>query len=143
MLTQKDKASSASPILAAAYALLIVYGSLYPFSGWLPAEDMLAFLTDPWPRYIIRSDIIINILVYLPMGLLVARALRYRLRPGAAVIAATALCLLLSLTMESLQALLPDRVSSLLDLLLNGLGGLGGALLARLTVNPPGPLRRL
>lgn len=145
MLAQKDKASSssASPILAAAYALLIVYGSLYPFSGWLPAEDMLAFLTAPWPRYIIRSDIITNILIYLPMGLLVARALRYRLRPGAAVIAATALCLLLSLTMESLQALLPERVSSLLDLLLNGLGGLGGALLARLTVNPPGPLRRL
>lgn len=58
MLAQKDKASSssASPILAAAYALLIVYGSLYPFSGWLPAEDMLAFLTAPWPRYIIRSD---------------------------------------------------------------------------------------
>ncbi len=143
MLAQKDKASSASHILAAAYALLIVYGSLYPFGDWLPAEDMLAFLTAPWPRYIIRSDIITNILIYLPMGLLVARALRFRLRPGAAVIAATALCLLLSLAMESLQALLPGRVSSLLDLLLNGLGGLGGALLARLTVNPPGPLRRL
>ncbi len=143
MLAQKDQAPSASPFLAAAYALLIVYGSLYPFSGWLPAEDMLAFLTDPWPRYIIRSDVIINILVYLPMGLLVVRALRYRLRPVAAVIAATALCLLLSFTMESLQALLPDRVSSRLDLVLNGLGGLGGALLARLTVNPPGPLRRL
>jgi len=143
MLAQKNKASSASPILAAAYALLIVYGSLYPFSDWLPAEDMLAFLTAPWPRYIIRSDIITNILIYLPMGLLVARALRHRLHPGAAVIAAAALCLLLSLAMESLQTLLPDRVASRLDLLLNGLGGLGGALLARLTVNPPGPLRRL
>jgi VanZ family protein len=143
MLAQKDKTPSASPTLAAAYALLIVYGSLYPFSDWLPAEDMLAFLTAPWPRYIIRSDVIANILIYLPMGLLAARALRYRLRPGAAVIAATALCLLLSLAMESLQTLLPDRVSSRLDLLLNGLGGLGGALLAGLSVNPPGPLRRL
>jgi VanZ family protein len=143
MLAQKNKASSASPILAAAYALLIVYGSLYPFGDWLPAEGMLAFLTAPWPRYIIRSDIIANILIYLPMGLLATRALRYRLRPGAAAVAATALCLLLSLVMESLQTLLPGRVSSLLDLLLNGLGGLGGALLAGLTVNPPGPLRRL
>lgn len=143
MLAQKNKASSASPILAAAYALLIVYGSLYPFGDWLPAEGMLAFLTAPWPRYIIRSDIIANILIYLPMGLLAARALRYRLRPGTAAVAATALCLLLSLVMESLQTLLPGRVSSLLDLLLNGLGGLGGALLAGLTVNPPGPLRSL
>jgi VanZ family protein len=143
MLAQKNKASSASPILAAAYALLIVYGSLYPFGDWLPAEGMLAFLTAPWPRYIIRSDIIANILIYLPMGLLAARALRYRLRPGTAAAAATVLCLLLSLVMESLQTLLPGRVSSLLDLLLNGLGGLGGALLAGLTVNPPGPLRSL
>jgi len=143
MLAQKDKASSASHILAAAYALLIVYGSLYPFSDWLPAEDMLVFLTAPWPRYIIRSDIITNILIYLPMGLITTRALRYRLRPGTAVITATVLCLLLSLAMESLQTMLPGRVSSLLDLLLNGLGGLGGALLARLTVNPPGPLRKL
>ena len=143
MLAQKDKAPSASPILATAYALLIVYGSLYPFSGWLPGQDMLAFLTAPWPRYIIRSDVIINLLIYLPMGLLAARAMRYQLRPGIAVIATTVLCLLLSLAMESLQALLPDRVSSLLDLQLNGLGGLGGALLARLTVHPPGSLRKL
>jgi len=130
-------------MLAGVYALLIVYGSLYPFSGWLPAEGMFDFLTAPWPRYIIRSDLIINFLAYLPLGLLAARALRYRLRLGAAVIAATVLCLLLSLAMESLQALLPERVSSLLDLLLNGLGGLGGALLAGLAVNLPGPLRRL
>lgn len=143
MLTQKAASSGVSPILAAVYALLIVYGSLYPFSGWLPAEDMLAFLTAPWPRYILRSDTITNILVYLPQGLLVAYALRHRLRPAAAVLAATTLCLLLSFAMESLQALLPDRVSSRLDLLLNGLGGLGGALLAGLAENPPGPLRRL
>lgn len=143
MLTQKAAGSGASQILALAYALLIVYGSLYPFSDWLPAEDMLAFLSAPWPRYILRSDTITNVLVYLPLGLLVAHALRYRLRPTAAVFAATALCLLLSFTMESLQALLPDRVSSLLDLLLNGLGGLGGALLAGMVKNPPGPLRRL
>ena len=143
MLTQKTKLPGTSPILAAAYALLIVYGSLYPFSDWLPAEGMLAFITAPWPRYIIRSDVIINLLVYLPLGLLVARALRYHLRTGTAVFAATVACLLLSFSMESLQALLPERVSSRLDLLLNGLGGLGGALLAGLLENPPGPLRKL
>ncbi len=143
MLAQKYRSSGASPFLAGAYALLIVYGSLYPFSGWLPAGNMLAFLTAPWPRYIIRSDIIINLLVYLPLGFLIARALRHRLRTGLAIIAACLLCLLLSLTMESLQALLPERVSSRLDLLLNGLGGLGGALLAGLVKNAPGPLRKL
>lgn len=144
MLAQKkDQPPSASPYLAAAYALLIVYGSLYPFSGWLPAEDVFAFLSGSWPRYIIRSDVITNILVYLPLGLLLARALRYRLRPAGAIFTATLICLLLSFAMESLQALLPERVSSRLDLLLNGLGGLGGALLARLTLYPPGPLRKI
>ena len=144
MLAQKKhQTPSASPYLAAAYALLIVYGSLYPFSDWLPADDLFAFLTGPWPRYLIRSDIITNLLVYLPLGLLTARALRYRLRPARTVFAAALICLLLSFAMESLQSMLPGRVSSRLDLLLNGLGGLGGALLARLTVNPPGPLRRL
>lgn len=143
MLAQKKHPPSASPMLATVYALLIVYGSLYPFGGWLPTDGMLDFLTAPWPRYIIRSDLIINFLAYLPLGLLAARAVRYRLRPAAAVIAATLLCLFLSLAMESLQALLPERVSSLFDLLLNGLGGLGGALLAGLVVNLPGPLHRL
>jgi VanZ family protein len=143
MLAQKkEQPSSTSPYLAAAYALLIVYGSLYPFSDWLPAEDVFAFFTGPWPRYFIRSDIITNLLVYLPLGLLTARALRHRLRPGNTILAATLICLLLSFSMESLQAMLPGRVSSRLDLLLNGLGGLGGALLARLTLNPPGPLRQ-
>ncbi len=143
MLTRRAASSGVSPILAGAYALLIVYGSLYPFSDWLPAEDMLAFVTAPWPRYITRSDVITNVLVYLPLGLLLAHALRYRLRPAWSVLVATLLCLSLSFAMESLQALLPERVSSRLDLLMNGLGGLGGALLAGLLENPPGPLRRL
>ncbi|MDD5329412.1 MAG: VanZ family protein [Sulfuricella sp.] len=143
MLTRRAASSGVSPMLAAAYAVLIGYGSLYPFSDWLPAEDMLAFATAPWPRYITRSDVITNILVYLPLGLLLAHALRYRLRPAWSVLLATLLCLGLSFAMESLQALLPERVSSRLDLLMNGLGGLGGALLAGLLENPPGPLRRV
>jgi VanZ family protein len=142
---QVAKPSGISRILALAYALLIVYGSLYPFSGWtaIPGEEAWTFLTAPWPRYISRSDIITNVLVYLPLGLLSARALRAWLRPPGAVFAATAAGLLLSLAMESLQTFLPGRVSSRLDLVLNVAGSLGGAMLAALMQSPRSPLRRI
>lgn len=143
MLARKAASSGVSPILAAVYALLLVYGSLYPFADWLPADDMLAFLTAPWPRYITRADTITNLLIYLPLGLLLAHALRYRMRRPAAILLATLLCLLLSFGLESLQTLLPERVASLRDLVMNGLGGLAGALLSGLLENPPGPLRQL
>jgi len=129
---------------AAVYALLLVYGSLYPLLGWHgPLDSALDFLTAPWPRYFTRSDVITNILVYLPLGALVTRSLRYRFSPVAAFAVATLLGLLLSFSMESLQAFLPGRVSSRLDWLLNGLGTTLGALAAALIQGRWGPLRAL
>jgi VanZ family protein len=144
LLTPLDGPSRTTRLLAVAYALLIAYGSLYPFTGWrLPSGSPFAFLTGPWPRYITRSDIFINILVYLPLGLLTARVMRHRFGPRAGVLLAAFSCLLLSLAMESLQAFLPGRVSSRLDSLLNGLGGLAGALLLEFAESSRGPLRWL
>lgn len=139
------KPSGISRILALAYALLIAYGSLYPFTGWvaIPGEEAWSFLTAPWPRYISRSDLITNVLVYLPLGLLIARALRAQLHPPAAVAIATLAGLLLSLAMEALQTFLPGRVSSRLDLVLNICGTLGGAVLAGLMQSPRSPLHRI
>jgi len=122
-----------SPILTfmALFGALIVVGSLYPFSGWLaPAAWSLEFLAAPLPRYITRHDLTTNLLVYLPFGYLLARLFSSPRHRSLAILPATLLSALLSGSLESLQQLLPGRIASNLDVYLNTLGGLVGALLA-------------
>src|ERR1700692_3842330 len=59
--------------LATLYALMIVYASLEPFSGWMaPLPESPFFLFDPWPLRITRFDVAINALAYAPFGFLLA-----------------------------------------------------------------------
>ena len=114
----------------AVYTLLIVYGSLYPFSGWRSLGiGPFAYLTDPLPQYLTAFDVITNVLGYMPFGALAVLALypRYRgvLAAGVAFIGAA----MLSGAMEAVQTYLPTRVSSNLDLAANALGALLGATL--------------
>ena len=122
------------PYLFLAYTLLIAYASLSPFTGWrVPASDVLHFLTV-WPRYITRHDVFINILAYIPFGLLAALTLyRWRKHDMAIVpiVIATAMGAALSLSMETMQVFIPGRVAELTDLLTNTAGSLVGAILAR------------
>lgn len=118
--------------LAWAYALLIVYASLYPFEPWrVQGIAPWAFLGAPLPRYWTGFDVVSNVLGYAPLGFLGSLAI-HRLQPQSRPIAwATALAFGLSLTMESLQMFLPTRVPSNVDLALN-VGGAGlGAVVAR------------
>lgn len=117
--------------LAAAWAVLTVYGSLYPFTGWQPlGADPFAFLTLPWPRYWTWFDLIANVVVYLPLGFFATLALLRLPGRWTAPLLATLLGALLSFSMESLQAWLPARISSNVDLGCNSLGSLLGSLLA-------------
>ena len=122
--------SSAGP-LALVYAALIVYASLYPFTGWRDQGIApWAFLASPWPRYWTGFDLVANAAGYAPLGFLLAlTSLRTQPRWPAVGLAVLA-CLLLSLTLEGLQSYLPVRVASNLDLALNVLGGALGAGLA-------------
>lgn len=117
--------------LTVAWAVLTVYGSLYPFAGWQMANsDPFAFLTLPWPRYWTAFDLIANVVVYMPMGFLATLAMLRLPGRWTAPILATLLAALLSFAMESLQAWLPARISSNVDLGCNSLGGLLGSLIA-------------
>ncbi len=126
--------SSAVP-LAWAWGVLIVYASLFPFAGWRwpPGVAASALMLLPWPRYFIGFDITSNLLAYAPLGFLVCLA---RLRHGRALLSSLVIALLLgaglSYAMELTQNLLPRRVPSLLDWVLNTGGAALGALLAAL-----------
>lgn len=116
--------------LSFAYALLISYACLHPFSGWrasgLPPFD---FLFAPWPKYFIALDFFFNILAYVPLGFVLAAALPQRWRARRLVVVSVLLAGLLSLCLETAQNFLPTRVASNLDLGGNLAGALLGALL--------------
>lgn len=124
--------STALP-LALAFAALVIYASLYPFSGWrwpptLSAPDLLLL---PWPRWRDSFDELANLLGYMPLGALLFGAV---VRSGGGTVAALATAVLgsagLSCAVEVTQNFLPTRVPSLKDCALNVVGALAGALLA-------------
>jgi VanZ family protein len=112
-----------------AYLFLIVYASLYPFTGWqdvgLPLQTYL-LATIP-PRYWTGFDLLTNILGYIPLGILAVYALYPQVRRFGALLLAFLLGIVLSGAMEATQAYLPSRVASNMDLLTNSLGALIGA----------------
>ena len=122
--------SSATP-LALLFGALIVYASLYPFSGWrLPGASAFAFLAAPWSHWWTGFDLVANLIGYMPLGALVFGALvRTGTQPRHAVPLALATGAGLSFAMEFLQNFLPNRVASNVDLGLNASGALFGALL--------------
>ena len=126
--------SSAVP-LAALYGALVVYASLYPFTGWhhpLGLASLAAF-SLPWPRWWDRFDVVANLLGYLPLGALVcAGALRTGHGRMAAALAGLVFPSLLSLVLELLQNGLPKRVPSALDWALNSGGAALGVFAALL-----------
>ena len=113
------------------YVLLIVYGSLYPFTGWRWPDDHTAIILQGWwPQHISRGDLITNLLAYFPLGYLLGRALPGRLNGFAAVAWTTVLGTFLSAGIEVMQIFLPQRQSSLSDIVLNSISTLIGAFLA-------------
>jgi VanZ family protein len=115
--------------LSSGYALLIIYASLYPLTGWHDSGgDPLAFLGAAWPRYFTAFDLVTNVVAYLPFGFFCTAALRRRLTPLSAGLTASLLGCGLSLVMELVQNYLPSRVPSNLDWACNSAGALLGSL---------------
>lgn len=114
-----------SPLL---YLLLLTYGSLYPAHHWDSSLGGLAeFYAVTWPVCVTTTDVVLNLLIYLPIGFFSVRALPKKPWAGLAlaILASTAV----SGALEFSQTYLPQRISSPLDLLLNILGATLGALL--------------
>jgi VanZ family protein len=124
--------------LSQAYVALVIYASLYPFSGWRDQGIApWAWLWSPWPKYWTWFDVWSNAGGYMPLGFLLALGFLRRGSPRfapasrwLAVAVAAGSSAVLSFCMESLQSYLPSRVASNVDFALNALGALGGALIA-------------
>ena len=123
---------SAALPLALLYAALIVYASLFPFSGWRDQGIApWAYLDAPWPQYWTRFDLISNLIGYMPLGFLLTLSMLWPTRrPWLAACLAALAAATLSFTLEGLQSYLPTRVASNVDLGFNSAGGLLGALAA-------------
>lgn len=129
-MTSDRHRSSATP-LAAAFAALIVYASLFPFEGWRwpPGQELSALLALPWPRWVTPFDDWSNFVGYVPLGALVLIAARRSgWRPLPSLTLGLVLPALLSYGAEVTQQFLPTRHPSLKDFVLNAVGGAIGAL---------------
>lgn len=119
--------SSAWP-LAVLFSGLVVYASLYPFTGWrVQGVSPFAYLLAPMPQYWTGFDIASNLLGYVPLGFLLTLAM---LRSGWGTWSwplGLLLPVLLSLAVETTQTYLPMRVPSNVDLALNAAGALVGS----------------
>lgn len=107
-------------VLLAVAAAALLYGSLYP----------LEFREPIWPRLMYRAaygraaelDVVLNVLVYMPLGVLAAMAFRAWWARGAAWIAVSAM----SLGIEYAQLWIRSRDGNLRDFYCNCLGTLLG-----------------
>jgi VanZ family protein len=135
-MAYSDRASPLARYLLLAYALLIVYASLNPFSGWRdPGVSPFDFLLAPLPRYIVPFEVAVNIAVYTPLGFLAVLALHPRWRGMPALLLPILASVLISMSLESLQNYLPSRFPSNVDFAANSLGGAFGACMGTLFSN--------
>lgn len=117
--------------ITAALLIAVLYGSLIPFRF---SRDRLTpeFLNENLLRFHSTSfeDVVVNVFLY--TGVAACMTLLSRRRDALSGFLTVSACALLSVVAESLQTLLPQRVSSATDVLLN----IGGAALGVLLVRP-------
>jgi glycopeptide antibiotics resistance protein len=106
----------------------VVLGTLAPFT--FVGTPKQAFQFGAYQRQ--GDDFLANVLLFLPVGALLDREGRRRsIDARVAGVGAVAGAALLSATLEYAQAYVPVRDSSLVDVLANSLGALGGVLVVR------------
>jgi len=124
------RASPLARYLFLAYVLLIVYATLYPFSGWRDSGiSAFAYLTAAKPPYITAFDLTVNVVGYVPYGWLAVLALYPRPKGLPAMWATLVTGAGLALTLEAAQTFLPARFASNVDVACNLAGTALGAML--------------
>ena len=112
---------------ALVWILLLAYASLYPFVFRAPSGDAVIAAFGS-PRYVSAFDVAVNVLAYVPLGVLACLHFRRASEGRSAIFEATLLGAAFSLTMETLQLFIPGRIASIYDTLANSAGTFLGAL---------------
>ncbi|MCP5327049.1 MAG: VanZ family protein [Sinobacteraceae bacterium] len=138
--TYADASRRIQAWLLAAWVLLVLSASLYPFN--FDPERFAAAAADGFPGLHAwhspsQRDLIVNLLVYIPIGLLLPLVLGPRRPAALRWLAAVAAGALLSITVEVLQHAIRARVPSLADWVLNVASAAAGAILALLFARLP------
>ncbi len=137
VINTDSKASASVRAALVFYAMLVVYASCFPFSGWHD-NGLLpwTYLGEHMPHYWTGFDLAVNVIGYVPLGALAVLAMYPRLRGGAAILFASVAGMLLAMLLEAVQSYLPSRVPSNLDLMTNTSGMLIGALVGEALRSP-------
>ncbi|NOQ15588.1 MAG: DUF4962 domain-containing protein [Methyloprofundus sp.] len=113
------------------YLALLIYGTLFPIDEWDWAQgDLGEFFTLSLPEHVSKADLVMNIIVYTPLGFLAFLLISNHKSHTATLLWTTLAGFSLSFTLEFLQQFLPLRVTSLSDIFLNTASTFIGALLA-------------
>lgn len=151
-LTRRHPMAARPAWLMLLYLVGLVYGSLMPWQidlasaarasgGYVGLYFDLLMSSAQWTRKPLGfssqgiphwlSDVVLNVALYLPLGVLLAWTLRRRrVSPSTAMLSVCAASLWLSWSLEGLQTLIPGRIASLRDIFPNLAGAVIGALLA-------------
>ncbi len=126
----RAKLSRQYAIVTLAMALVIAYGSLYPFDFSLPlaGPGPVQALLATWARKPGRGDFLANVLLYAPLGFFAALTVTDRLRPTSRFLVPILLGAILSISMELVQYYDVGRDTSAPDVYANVLGSALGAL---------------
>ncbi len=123
------QASPLARFLFLAYVLLIVYATLYPFSGWRDAGiAAFEYLTAAKPPFITGFDLAVNVLGYVPYGALAVLAMYPAMRGPTVFAAVLASGTVLAILLEAAQTYLPTRFASNVDVVCNLAGTALGAI---------------
>lgn len=121
---------SAIRLLTLLYVCMLVYGTLFPLQGWVSSNvGIIESFLQARPGRLSKADLVTNFLVYLPLGMLCMGLFARRWHWPIALALTVFLGTSLSLALEVLQVFLPNRVPSLADLFLNGVGSFVGGIL--------------
>lgn len=127
-----------------AYTGLIIFGSLYPFSGWQYSPADITSIFFPAERRIItRTDVLTNVLAYFPLGALALYYFQHKATVNKSIGLSLLFAAALSIVMEITQLYLTSRHASSIDWFTNVLGALLGALIAAFVTSQPQLLRGL
>ncbi len=122
--------------LVPVYVLFVSYCALVPFDQWdfnRPMDFQRIFVG--WQNHILTFDIIQNLLLYIPFGFFLVFAFKTK-RIVTPLLLTFGICLLVSFILECMQSFIPVRVPSALDIVLNTLSGVLGALIALILYKP-------